>query len=228
MKIHFIQHVAFEYPGYLLHWAQQHKHEISFTKIFETVSFPTSENFDLLIIMGGPMGVYEEEKYEWMKQEKKFIKKSIEEKKKVLGICLGSQFVAEALGSKVYPHTVKEIGWWPVQKTSNHLLARNLPENFITFHWHGDTFDLPQNAIQLFSSDACAQQGFIFNNHVAGLQFHMEVMDDLLQNMTEHERDELIADKYVQTETTIHVSINEFVPSQNLYMQNFIDAFIAL
>ena len=108
MKIHFIQHVAFEYPGYLLHWAQQEQHEISFTKIFETVSFPTVENFDMLIVMGGPMGVYEEEKYHWLKEEKIFIKHAIDAKKKVLGICLGSQLVAEALGAKVYQHTIKE------------------------------------------------------------------------------------------------------------------------
>ena len=94
--------------------------------------------------------------------------------------------VAEALGAKVYSHAVKEIGWFPVEKVFNHPLTDFLPPTFTTFHWHGDTFNLPNGAIQLFKTKACDQQGFVYN-HVATLQFHMEVREDLLQEMAAHE-----------------------------------------
>lgn len=228
MNIHFIQHVAFEHPGYLLQWAKENDHTISFTKLYDSIVFPTLDSFQMLVIMGGPMGVYEEEKYPWLKDEKSFIRTAIDAKKKVLGICLGSQLIAEVLGSQVYQHTAKEIGWWPVQKIAAHKLTENLSQEFTTFHWHGDTFQLPANCQQLFTSRACNQQGFIYNNHVAALQFHMEVMEDLLNNMILHEKHEIVANTFVQTEQTINNLLPEFVSLQNQYMHYFMDAFIAL
>ena len=102
--------------------------------------------------MGGVMSVYEENKYAWMKAEKEFIKKSIEANKKVLGICLGAQFIAEVLGAKVFSHTKKEIGWFELEKVLQHTLTDKLPQTFTTFHWHGDTFTLPDNSIHLFKT----------------------------------------------------------------------------
>src|SRR5215471_5921833 len=136
MRVHFIQHVYFENPGHLLEWAKEKSYSTSFTKTFENISFPNLNDFDLLVIMGGPMGVYDEEKFPWLKQEKQFIKDSIAANKKVLGICLGSQLIAEALGVKVYPNKEKEIGWWPIKKV-NAELNNDLPNEFVTFHWHG-------------------------------------------------------------------------------------------
>ncbi len=228
MNIHFIQHVSFEHPGCLLHWAQQ-QHNISFTRVFDEVKFPAFQQIDLLIVMGGPMCVYEEKKYGWLKIEKQFIKDCIKAGKKVLGICLGSQLVAEALGAKIYPHTEKEIGWWPVKKTeAENILLKNFPEELIVFHWHGDTFDLPPGASYLFFSAACKQQGFIYNNRVAGLQFHMEATEGLIDNMIEHEREELIAGNYVQTEEQIRQGIKKNVPVQNRYIKNFMEDFVKL
>jgi len=228
MKIHFIQHVAFEYPGSLIDWTAEHNHTISFTKIFESIAFPALTGFDMLVIMGGPMGVYEEEKYDWLKKEKPFIKSAIDAKKKVLGICLGAQFIADVLGAKVYPHTLKEIGWWPVEKVNNHPLVQHLPQQFTTFHWHGDTFTLPEGAIHLFKSKGCEQQGFIYNNHVAGLQFHMEVKPDLLNGMTEHERRSLIPEGFVQSEQDIVAGIEKHIPFQKEFMTGFVETFARL
>ena len=225
MHIHFIQHVAFEYPGSIVDWAAQKNYTTSFTKVFEQAKFPSPEQFDMLVIMGGPMGVYEEDKYEWIKDEKNCIKAAIDTKKKVLGVCLGSQFIANVLGEEVYPHTLKEIGWWPVQKVSEHPLSNALPPEFITFHWHGDTFALPKGAVQLFKTKGCAQQGFVYNNHVAALQFHMEIKEDLLDGMTEHERSELTGGGYVQSEETIKQSIQAEAPKQAAYMSAFLDVF---
>src|SRR5689334_16619028 len=116
MRVHFIQHVNFEHPGHLLEWAKDNNHNTGFTKTFENISFPGLNDFDLLIIMGGPMSVYDENKFPWLKKEKQFIGEAIDADKKVLGICLGSQLIAESLGAKVYPSKEKEIGWWRIKK----------------------------------------------------------------------------------------------------------------
>ncbi len=225
MRIHFIQHVPFEYPGLIKNWAEEHQYITSYTKVFQTALFPSTEEFDMLVILGGPMGVYEEAKYDWMKAEKSFIKKSIAEKKKVLGICLGAQLIAKALDAKVYPHTTKEIGWFEVEKVALHPLTDHLPQTFITFHWHGDTFTLPHGAIHLFKTKACKQQGFVYSDHVAGLQFHMEVKDDLLNGMTENEKAELIKDDHVQTEDEIKQKAKHHINNQKSYIYDFLNLF---
>jgi len=228
MRIHFIQHVAFEYPGSILDWALEENHTTTFTKVFEATDFPPPGAFDMLVILGGPMGVYEEDVYPWMAPEKQCIKVAIDANKKVLGVCLGAQFIANVLGEEVYQHTEKEIGWWPIQKTGEHPLTKGLPAEFITFHWHGDTFKLPKGAVKLFKSPVCEQQGFAYGNNVAALQFHMEVKQDLLEGMTENEGQELTGTGYVQTAATIQHHIEFEVPKQNSYMSLFLKNFINL
>ena len=228
MRIHFIQHMPFENPGTIADWAKEKNYSTTYTKIFENTDFPSIDSFDMLVIMGGVMGVYEENTYAWMNAEKSFIKKSIKANKKILGICLGAQFVAEALGANVFPHTKKEIGWFEVEKINQHKLTENLPQTFATFHWHGDTFTLPENAIHLFKTNACEQQGFLYNDRVAGLQFHMEVKEDLLNGMTENERAELIKADYVQTEDDIKNLTPKYIGQQKKFMYEFLEAFIAL
>jgi len=220
--------MSFEHPATIADWAAEKNYISTYTKIFEGADFPLIDSFDMLVIMGGVMGVYEEDKYAWMKAEKSFIKKSIEAKKKVLGICLGAQFIADVLGAKVFPHTKKEIGWFEVEKVALHQLIKHLPQTFTTFHWHGDTFTLPTKAIHLFKTKACEQQGFVYNNHVAALQFHTEVKDDLLNSMIESERAELIKADYIQTENEIKKLTEQFISPQKKFMHNFLEAFIAL
>jgi GMP synthase-like glutamine amidotransferase len=231
MRTHFIQHVSFETPGYLLEWAQQQQHNISFIETFNEIVFPTPGDIDLLIIMGGPMGVYEEERYPWLKQEKKFIKEVIEKGKKVLGICLGSQLIAEVLGARVYPNTEKEIGWWPVstiKTTAVDKLLRDLPDEFVSFHWHGDTFDLPKGAIHLFTTPACPHQGYLIGNNIAALQFHPEATDVLINEMINHGKEELVQAPYIQPEKIMREETISRVVWNGRYMQSFINNFLAL
>jgi GMP synthase-like glutamine amidotransferase len=220
--------MPFEYPGSIADWASENNHTTTYTKIFENAGFPSTDSFDMLVIMGGVMGVYEEDQYDWMPGGKALIKRSIEAKKKVMGICLGAQFIAEALGAKVFPHTTKEIGWLPVEKVTTHVLTEKLPQTFTTFHWHGDTFTLPHNAVHLFRTEACAQQGFVYNDHVAGLQFHMEVKENLLNGMTENERAELIKNDFVQTEDEIKNLMQQYISEQKKMMYDLLDVFAAL
>jgi GMP synthase-like glutamine amidotransferase len=146
--------------------------------------------------------------------------------KKVLGICLGSQLVAEVLGARVYPHTQKEIGWWPVKKTNHasNAIMQNLPDEFISFHWHGDTFDLPPGAVHLLQTDACPHQAYIFDNRVMGLQFHMEAMPEQIKAMADHGKEELVPGGWIQAENDILSSKEHFAPN-NRWMDGLLLAF---
>lgn len=227
MRVHFIQHVYFEDPGHLLEWTKNKHYSTSFTKTFETISFPQLADFDLLVIMGGPMGVYDENKFPWLKKEKQFINDAITANKKVLGICLGSQLIAEALGSKIYPNKEKEIGWWSIKKV-NAKFTKNFPGEFVTFHWHGDTFDLPKNAVRLFSTDVCPNQGFLYGSHVAALQFHPEVTEALISSMIKHEGEELIPASFIQTEEIIKEETPKWVNTNKNFLTEFIEQFLKL
>jgi len=228
MRVHFIQHVHFESPGYLLEWATAQQHQISFTKIYEAVTFPAADDIDLLVIMGGPMGVYEENKYPWMKAEKDFIKTVMEAGKKVLGICLGSQLIAAVCGANVYPNQQKEIGWWPVKTIRNDkatTLTASLPDELMTFHWHGDTFDLPAGAVHLFATDVCPHQGYLLYNQVAGLQFHPEATAALIEQMVLHGQEELVDAPYIQSAPQMKAT--GYFTGQHQFLEAFLDKFLA-
>ncbi|HWZ23486.1 MAG TPA: type 1 glutamine amidotransferase [Cytophagaceae bacterium] len=207
MNIHYFQHVPFEGLGSIENWARKPDHKVTATRFYEDHKLPFIDICDMLIIMGGPMGVYDEDKYEWMAEEKRFIEKAIVRGKKVIGICLGAQLIAEVLGSKVYKNKEKEIGWMPLKLTPEGKKA-NVFSDFTdgqnVFHWHGDTFDLPNGAIQLASSEACEQQAFLYDNQVLGLQFHLETTEDSVAAMLENCKSDLEqGGKYVQTRAEI-------------------------
>jgi len=206
LHIHYFQHVTFEGLGCIEEWALQNGHSLSATKFYESSSFPDLKAIDWLIIMGGPMSVNDEVKYPWLKLEKDFIKKAIDEDKSVIGICLGSQLIADVLGEKIYPNKQKEIGWFPVQLTEQGKQSpvfHDFDESFNAFCWHGDTFRLPQNSRHLFFNTCCQNQAFIYGEKVLGLQFHLEVTRQSLNNMIKHGKSELIKRKYIQTSDQI-------------------------
>ena len=227
LKIHTLQHVAFEGLGCIEEWIITQGHSVTYTKLYEDPTFPKIEDFDWLIIMGGPMSVYDEAIYSWLEEEKLFVKNAIENRKTVIGICLGSQLIADVLGAKVYPNKQKEIGWFEIKKTVNakiHPLLELIEDQFTVFHWHGDTFDLPKESIRLFSSQVCTNQAFIYNEKVLGLQFHFEVTQQTLQGMVENGMQELVADKTIQTATEI-LSRTEYFESNNQKMFKVLEYF---
>lgn len=229
MQIHFIQHVPFESPGFILEWAQDKGFNTSFTRMYEDGQFPPIAGIDWLVVMGGPMGVHDEEEFEWLNDEKQYIRRAIDAGKKVLGICLGSQLIANVLGAKVYRNGQKEIGWWPLTTIDpHHPLTRNFPEQFNVFHWHGDTFDLPAGATHLFSTGACTNQGYLVGTKVAGLQFHMEVDENLVAQMVQHGKAELVEAPFIQENTTIFLNTLSMVPDSQLLLTRFLEAFAKL
>jgi GMP synthase-like glutamine amidotransferase len=200
LRLHCLQHVAFEGPGCIEHWVLEKGYKLSSTKFFENETLPEHSDYDLLIIMGGPMGVYDEKKYPWLIAEKEFINQAIQNNKKILGICLGAQLIASALRADVYPNKEKEIGWFTINVSETLINPLFKEENSYTvFHWHGDTFDLPKAAVNLAKSEGCFNQAFSYNDKVLGLQFHLEVTEDSLQQMVTFGVSELTQAKYIQT-----------------------------
>ena len=206
IRIHCFQHVEYEDLGCIKDWCDDQGYPITFTKFYQGDELPKLSDFDWLVIMGGPMGVYDDSKYKWLTAEKKAIKAAIDHNKTVIGICLGSQLIAEVLGSKVYKNPQKEIGWFDVMLTEQGVSSRFANEiKAVTkvFHWHGDTFDLPKDSIRLFYSEACKNQAFLYKANVLGIQFHFEVTRKSIREMVEKGKVELKREKNIQTENEI-------------------------
>lgn len=204
MRAHYLQHVVFEGLGSIKSWLQKEGFEITSTKLYESTTLPEVDTFDLLIIMGGPMSVNDEERYPWLRIEKQFIKDAITAGKAVLGICLGAQLIASALGESIYPNRRKEIGWFPIHRVdSDDKSLFTFPKSIEVFHWHGETFDLPETATLLASSEACKNQAFQVGKATIGLQFHLETTPDSAKAIVENCRQELLPSIYVQPEGVI-------------------------
>lgn len=177
MRLHFIQHVDFEGPGRILDWAAKNGVVCSRTLMSHGGVLPSVEELDLLVVMGGPMSVYEPENFPWIVDEKALIGQAIEAGKRVLGICLGAQLIADVLGGRVYRGLHREIGWYETKLTEHGKespLLAGLPDSFNAFHWHGDTFDLPSGCKNLAETTAFSHQAFEYEGRVLGLQFHLE------------------------------------------------------
>jgi GMP synthase - Glutamine amidotransferase domain len=200
MRLLLLKHFSFDDASVLLTWAKDRGCP---AEVFEPPSgqpFPPVGSFDLLVVLGGPMSVTEEDRHPWLIREKAFLKEAIRSGKRVLGICLGAQMLAEALGGRVYRLGEKEIGWHPVRRTeARHPLLAGLPEMFWTFHWHGDTFDLPEGAVHLASSGACRHQAFAWGDRLLGLQFHLETTPACMKAMTEAWAGELVPGRWIES-----------------------------
>ena len=145
---------------------------------------PSIDSFDLLVSLGGPMGAYEEAKHPWLELEKRYLREAFASGKKILGLCLGTQMIAEALGGKAFRHSCKEFGWQPIDPTPAGLEWFSWDKgkgSFLAFQWHGDTYTLPPGAIQLARNTACEQQAFAIGNQVLGLQFHLEWTEAMMR-----------------------------------------------
>lgn len=176
--IRIFQHLDCEGPAYFETILKDRHipYEIVRIDLGETVS-PETDTISGLIFMGGPMSV--NDPLAWITDEIKLIKNAIKKQIPVLGICLGSQLMAKAMGAKVYPGEAgcMEIGWGDIECVTHTPWTDDLPQTMTVFHWHGETFDLPTGAIRLFSNERYANQGFALGPHLA-LQFHVEMMKE--------------------------------------------------
>jgi GMP synthase-like glutamine amidotransferase len=223
MRAHYFQHVPFEGLGSIEPWLIKAGHEITKSLFFNSTTLPEPTGIDLLIIMGGPMGVHDEEQFPWLVAEKKFIRDFIESGKPVLGICLGAQLIADAMGAKVYPGPEKEIGWFSIQGTgSDERQSFQFPPSLEVFHWHGDTFELPEGATRLARSRGCENQAFQLGRSVIGLQFHLETTPESAAAIVSNCREELVSAPYIQTEKEILAVDSECYSEINKVMDNIL------
>ncbi len=200
MRLHYIQHNPFEDPANIALWAEDSGHEVSGTKIYAGERLSEKADFDLLLLLGGEMNIYEEDRYPWLKEEKRFIRKVMDGEKTVLGICLGAQLIADLLGGTVHKNRYREIGWHEVKLTAaalNSCAFRGFPDSFTAFQWHGDTFDLPEGSKYLASTAACSNQAFEIGRNV-GLQFHLESSWQSIRRLIDNCEDGLTPGRFVQ------------------------------
>lgn len=203
MKVHVFQHAPFEDLGSIRFWLDQRGAEISYTRWFAGDPVPVLAGIDMLIAMGGPMSVNDEVAHPWLKDEKQLVRDAISRDVPILGICLGAQLIAGALGARVYRNAEKEIGWFPIRAPAHSGSAFSFPSECTVFHWHGETFDLPEGAIPLARSQVCEHQAFQLKQNVIGLQFHLEMTPDSTLAMVENCRHELIPGRYIQSQTEL-------------------------
>jgi GMP synthase-like glutamine amidotransferase len=203
MHAHVLQHVPFEGLGSIEPWLQQRSAVISYTRFFERDVLPQPQGIDLVIAMGGPMSVNEEDQYGWLREEKRFLAGVIHEGTAVLGVCLGAQLVASSLGASVYSGPEKEIGWFPVTGQDPVPGVFPFPKSIEAFHWHGETFDLPPGARLLAGSQVFRHQAFQVGPQVMGLQCHLEATPAAVEAMIVHCRQELVPQRYVQSEAQL-------------------------
>jgi len=212
------QHVAHEILGTLDPVLRGSGFRIKYVNFERHPDFePNLEGYDGLIVLGGPMNVDEVDKYPYLETEVYSIRKAIDRGMPVLGICLGSQLIAKALGAKVYKNREKEIGWYDLSPTSigkKDPLISHFSGMEKIFQWHGDTFDIPGGALLLASSPLCKNQAFRYGDNVYGLQFHLEVDERMVERwlrvpVNKKEIEELngkIIPDRIREETHVYVS----------------------
>lgn len=225
MRIHTFEHVPFEGPGAIADHAARQGHSLVRTRLFAGDSLPSVKDFDLLVVMGGPMGVYDEGQYDWLAAEKQFLRQAMAAGRSVLGVCLGAQLLAEALGGAVTRNPEREIGWLPVRLTpwgKTSPAFAGFPDEFSPFHWHGDTFSIARGASCLASSKACANQAFAVGAKFVGLQFHLETTTQSMDLLIENCADELAAGgAYVQTPEAMRAGADA-LPALNALMDRLL------
>lgn len=193
MRVHVLRHVPFEGPALIAEWVAERGHALIQSYASQS-EFPALDEFDFLVVLGGPMAADDDENNPWLASERELVRQAAAEGKPVLGICLGAQVLAAALGGRVKRCEYPEIGWFPVRRTetsSADAVFAAFPEVLVVGQWHGDTFDLPEGLQPAMTSDACANQAFsAYGGRVVGVQFHLEWDRDALETLV----DEAIAD----------------------------------
>ncbi|HTA88188.1 MAG TPA: gamma-glutamyl-gamma-aminobutyrate hydrolase family protein [Polyangiaceae bacterium] len=187
-----LTHAEFEGPGRIAPLLEAKGYELETRALQRGVSLPKDlRHSDLLVVMGGPMGVGDLERAEFpfLRAEVELLRERIREDAPVLGVCLGAQLLAHAAGASVFPmmrqaERLYEVGWAPIQLhvSCDARVLAGLPNETVVLHWHGDTFDLPSGALRLASSERCENQAFQLGQRVFGLQFHCEVTSEDIEN----------------------------------------------
>jgi len=185
MCVLIIKHIDVEGPGLIEYCLKQEQIPYQIVNLEEaSVRLPKIDDLSHIVILGGPMNAYEEDRYPFLKGEDLFIKEAIQRGKRILGICLGAQLIAKALGAKVFKAPLKEIGWYEISLTNTGSMDpffSQLPPTFSVFEWHEDTFEIPKAGKLIATSGLVPHQAFRYGENAYGLQFHIEVTKEMIQ-----------------------------------------------
>lgn len=195
MIVNVLQHTPNEGPGSIQKWAHLHHHEFYVYHPYQFGIFPTAEETDFLVILGGPMSPNDD--LPWIKQERQLIKKLLARNVPILGICYGAQQIVKTLGYQVKKAPVKEVGWGPVTVQTD--MIKGLPHELTVLHWHEEMFEIPQEAKILFSNDNLQNQGFVLGKQAVGLQFHLEPEEDNLKEIVVNDAQYISGSVFQQT-----------------------------
>lgn len=201
MDVYIFQHVEYEGPGALLPYLEAKGHKVHLVRLYAGDKIPHEDEIDFAILMGGPMSVLDETEHPYFVREKELCRDMVQLGKPLLGICLGAQMIASAFGAAIKKNPEKEIGWYPV------IWKDNATEPLMAFHWHGETFDIPKQAVALAHSEACKNQAFRLGSALA-LQFHLETNLESMESMLKNGAEEIEAGmaagcKFVQSQEQI-------------------------
>jgi GMP synthase-like glutamine amidotransferase len=228
MRIHCLQHSHLGGEIYLPTWAAEQGHDWTSSIVPSIPSLPAPEDLDCLMVLGGPMSVWQEDKHPWLKEEKRLLEDLIEAGKPILGICLGAQLLADVLGARTYTGEHQEIGWRRVEATAEsrtHPAGVVLPDAFETFLWHGDSFDIPEGATHLARSAAFESQAFVYGQAMA-LQFHLEVRPDWVRRIAARDAGELRTSGHVQPLEMILGKPEELYSANNAIMERLLERWL--
>lgn len=213
LKVHYFQHIAGEGFGSCYEYLKSIGAQISATEFFalpvemalEIEALPAIEDIDLLIIMGGAMSVNDEANYPWLKIEKRWIRRYLSLGKPAIGLCLGGQLIANALGASVRLNEQQELGWTNVFRTQHGLSDYfEIPKELEIMQWHSETFEIPKGGVRLAENNVCANQMYQIGKNVLGFQFHPEITPKVLQMYIENEEHEKVfSGAYVQSLDTL-------------------------
>lgn len=202
MKILIISHAEFEKPGCIKTWAEKNGHEILEKSPFKGESLPEINEFDFLIVMGGPQSPLHTDKAPYLLTEIEFIKKTLKAKKPIIGICLGAQLIGEALDAKTERSPHREIGIFPLElldEAKQDPVFKHFPKKFDSTHWHNDMPGIPHSAVLLAKSEGCPRQIFRYGDRAYGFQCHFELTQELIKEMVEHCPGDLKTDRFVRS-----------------------------
>jgi len=208
MRLHFLEHDPIDFSRTnITAWAGTRGYQVDRTYLCNEEKLPCGDDFDWLMVMGGSQHAWEEDRYPWLRAEKRFIANTVREGKIVIGICFGAQLLAEVLGARVFHSKHAEIGWYEVSLTAEGkeaFLFRNIQENFKTFHWHSDHFSLPPGCTRLAFSEPTLNQAFICTERpVVGMQFHPEYTTELVASFACDVGDEWVKGPFVADKETV-------------------------
>ena len=208
LRVHYFQHIAGEGFGSCYDYLKAHQAKITATEFFalpvdlplELEALPDIDEVDLLIIMGGTMSVNDEANYPWLKLEKRWLRRYLSAGKPAIGLCLGGQLIANALGAAVSRNQHQELGWMDVGRVSH--VPENyfqIPEKINIMQWHSETFEIPRGGVRLAQNNVCQNQMYQIGRNVLGFQFHPEMTPHALQLLIENEEDSAVFNgEYVQ------------------------------